>query len=170
MEPNFYPTTTDKIARYEQFLKEFALFIEGETEEISVLANTTAALREAFDWFWIGFYIVHGEELILGPFQGNTACFRIRKGRGVCGTAWAKACTQIVPDVEQFPGHIACNSRSRSEIVVPVWQDNKICAVLDVDSDQLNTFDEIDCQYLEQLCLLISQTLYCNKTKCKEIP
>lgn len=159
MEPNFYSTATDKIIRYKQFLKEFALFIEGETEEISILANATAALREAFDWFWIGFYIVHEEELILGPFQGNTACFRIRKGRGVCGTAWEKACTQIVPDVERFPGHIACNSLSRSEIVVPLWQGGRIWAVLDVDSDQLNTFDEIDGQYLEQLSQLISQTV-----------
>ena len=117
MEPTFTYTTTDKAVRYEQFLQDFLPYIADEYEEVSVLANTTAALRQAFGWFWIGFYLVQEDHLILGPFQGDVACYRIAKGRGVCGTSWAKACSQVVPDVENFPGHIACSSASRSEIV-----------------------------------------------------
>ena len=124
------------------------------------MANTTAALRQAFGWFWIGFYLVRDEQLVLGPFQGDVACYRIRKGRGVCGTAWAEATTQVVPDVELFPGHIACSGSSRSEIVVPLIANDEVRAVLDIDSDTLNTFDDTDRHYLEILCRQICQTIY----------
>lgn len=150
----------NKEERYQKFISQLRTFISGEKEEISVLANTTAALKEAFGFFWIGFYLVKGDELVLGPFQGSTACYRIRKGRGVCGTAWEKECTQVVSDVEQFPGHIACSSLSKSEIVVPMIVQGKVIAVLDIDSDQLHTFDEIDQKYLEQVTKLVTQTLY----------
>lgn len=150
----------DKAARYEQFLKDFIPYISDEHEEVSVLANTTAALRQAFGWFWIGFYLVKDEQLVLGPFQGDVACYRIRHGRGVCGTAWAEACTQVVPDVELFPGHIACSGSSRSEIVVPLIADGIVRAVLDIDSDTLATFDETDRHYLEKLCEKICDEVY----------
>lgn len=161
MEASFkQPHYLTKAERYQIFLQQLYTFISGEKEEISVLANITAALKEAFDFFWIGFYLVKNEELILGPFQGSTACYRIRKGRGVCGTAWEKECTQVVPDVEQFPGHIACSSLSKSEIVIPIIAQGNVKAVLDIDSDQLYTFDEIDQKYLEEVADLIVQTLY----------
>ena len=127
---------------------------------MSVLANVSAALREAFGFFWVGFYLVKdADTLVLGPFQGSAACFRIRKGRGVCGTCWAEARTQVVPDVEQFPGHIACSSLSRSEIVVPLLQEEQVVGVLDIDSDQLNQFDDTDRRYLEQVTALVTQTV-----------
>ena len=160
MEPTFSYPTLDKAARYEQFLRDFLPYIMDEHEEVSVLANTTAALRQAFGWFWIGFYLVRDEHLVLGPFQGDVACYRIRKGRGVCGTAWAEATTQVVPDVELFPGHIACSGRSRSEIVVPLIAHDSVHAVLDIDSDELATFDDTDRQYLEQLCRYLSDVVY----------
>ena len=160
MEPQFSSQNIDTAARYEQFLKDFIPYISDEHEEVSVLANTTAALRQAFGWFWIGFYLVKGEHLVLGPFQGDVACYRIRHGRGVCGTAWAKACTQVVPDVELFPGHIACSGSSRSEIVVPLIADGIVRAVLDIDSDTLATFDETDRHYLEKLCEKICNEVY----------
>lgn len=160
MEPTFSYPTFDKAARYEQFIRDFLPYISDEHEEVSVLANTAAALRQAFGWFWIGFYLVRDEQLILGPFQGDVACYRIRKGRGVCGTAWAEATTQVVPDVEQFPGHIACSGRSRSEIVVPLIANNAVHAVLDIDSDTLSTFDDTDRHYLELLCRHLCDTLY----------
>lgn len=160
MEPTFSYPTFDKATRYEQFIRDFLSYISDEHEEVSVLANTAAALRQAFGWFWIGFYLVRDEQLILGPFQGDVACYRIRKGRGVCGTAWAEATTQVVPDVEQFPGHIACSGRSRSEIVVPLIANNAVHAVLDIDSDTLATFDDTDRHYLELLCRHLCETLY----------
>ena len=160
MEPTFSYPTLDKAARYEQFIRDFLPYISDEHEEVSVLANTAAALRQAFGWFWIGFDLVRDEQLILGPFQGDVACYRIRKGRGVCGTAWAEATTQVVPDVEQFPGHIACSGRSRSEIVVPLIANNAVHAVLDIDSDTLATFDDTDRHYLELLCRHLCETLY----------
>ena len=135
MEQSFRTNIANKEERYQRFLPDWELLISGETDEIAVLANTCAALREAFGFFWIGFYLVKDEQLVLGPFQGNVACYRIRKGRGVCGTAWAEARTQVVPDVEQFPGHIACSSLSKSEIVVPVIANDKVIGVLDIDSD-----------------------------------
>ncbi len=156
-EPTFtLSQTADKAAAYEEFIRGFKPFIEGETDTISVYANTSAALREAFGFFWVGFYIVKNGELRLGPFQGNVACMHIRHGRGVCGTAWAEARTQVVPDVELFPGHIACSSASRSEIVVPLFRNGEVCAVLDIDSTELNTFDEVDRKYLEEICGHIS--------------
>ena len=120
------------------------------------MANVAAMLHETFGFWWTGFYRVEGEELVLGPFQGPMACTRIRKGRGVCGTAWLKEATQVVPDVDKFPGHIACSSASRSEIVVPIFHEGKVIAVLDIDSERLNTFDETDRQNLEQIVKMLS--------------
>ena len=160
MEPTFKLTqTVDKAAAYKEFLDGFRPFIEGETDAISIYANASAALKEAFGFFWVGFYIVRGDELRLGPFQGNVACMHIKHGRGVFGTAWAEARTQVVPDVEQFPGHIACSSLSRSEIVVPLFRNGEVIAVLDVDSEELNTFDDIDKQYLEKMCEVIAKNI-----------
>lgn len=148
---------------YEQLLPQIASLIEGETDETSVLANVCAALHEAFDtFFWTGFYLVRHDELRLGPFQGPVACMHIQHGRGVCGTAWAEARTQVVPDVELFPGHIACSSLSRSEIVVPITNNaHRVVGVLDIDSKDLAAFDATDQFYLEQLCALIAKALYC---------
>lgn len=162
METTFsFTPGIDKATRYREFIPQLALLIEDEHEEVSVLANVSAALRECFGWFWIGFYLVRHNQLVLGPFQGSTACYRIRKGRGVCGTAWAESCTQVVPDVELFPGHIACSSLSRSEIVVPIYNKNgQVCAVLDIDSEHLATFDEVDKLYLEEVCRLIERSIY----------
>lgn len=160
MEPIFHYTTCDKKERYEQFLSDFFPYIVDEHEEVSVMANTAAALRQAFGWFWVGFYLVRDEQLILGPFQGDVACYRIRKGRGVCGTAWAESTTQVVPDVDLFPRHIACSGSSRSEIVVPILADGIVRAVLDIDSDKLSTFDDVDKHYLEILCHHLAVTLY----------
>ena len=163
MEQSFKTNLINKEEKYQRFLPDWELLISGETDEIAVLANTCAALREAFGFFWIGFYLIKNEQLVLGPFQGDVACYRIRKGRGVCGTAWAETRTQVVPDVEQFPGHIACSSLSKSEIVVPVIANDEVIGVLDIDSDQLATFDEIDRIYLEKLVHTLSQNLYTNK-------
>lgn len=160
METSFKQTTSNKVERYRLFLPQFELLISDEKEEISVLANTAAALREAFGFFWVGFYLVHDGELHLGPFQGSVACYRIKKGRGVCGTAWSEARTQVVPDVDQFPGHIACSSLSRSEIVVPIIVNGEVKGVLDIDSDQLSTFDETDRVYLEKVVDLLIRELY----------
>ena len=160
MEQSFKTDIINKEEKYQHFLPDWELLISGETDEIAVLANTCAAIREAFGFFWIGFYMVKNGELVLGPFQGDVACYRIRKGRGVCGTAWAEARTQVVPDVEQFPGHIACSSLSKSEIVVPIFRDNEVVGVLDIDSDQLATFDETDRIYLEQMIETLSKQLY----------
>ena len=160
MEANFkQEQTTSKAERYKTFLQQYGALIENETELISVLANTTAALKEAFNFFWIGFYLIKNDQLLLGPFQGSVACYRIKKGRGVCGTAWEEETTQVVLDVEKFKGHIACSSLSKSEIVVPIICDGKVKAVLDIDSDELNTFDETDKQYLEQMVKLLIQTV-----------
>ena len=163
MEQSFKTDLINKEEKYRQFLPDWELLISGETDEIAVLANTCAALREAFGFFWTGFYLVKNDQLVLGPFQGDVACYRIRKGRGVCGTAWAEARTQVVPDVEQFPGHIACSSLSKSEIVVPVIANNKVIGVLDIDSDELATFDETDLIYLEKLVDVLVKTIYTKK-------
>ena len=144
-----------KQERYDALLPQIEAVLEGESDFIANMANVAAMLHETFGFWWTGFYRVIGEELVLGPFQGPMACTRIRKGRGVCGTAWAKAETQVVPDVELFPGHIACSSASRSEIVVPIWQEGKIIAVLDIDSAQLATFNETDRLYLERIVELL---------------
>lgn len=161
MEPSFkQENVIDKEERYKAFLRQFASLIEGEIYKISVLANTCAALKEAFGFFWVGFYLVEDGTLVLGPFQGSVACYRIRKGKGVCGTAWAEKQTIVVPDVELFPGHIACSSLSRSEIVVPLVVNGEVRGVLDIDSDQLNAFDGNDQKYLEEIVRLLAETLY----------
>ena len=160
MEQSFKTDITNKEEKYQHFLPDWELLISGETDETAILANTSAALREAFEFFWVGFYMVKNGELVLGPFQGSVACYRIRKGRGVCGTAWAEARTQVVPDVEQFPGHIACSSLSKSEIVVPIFHGDEVIGVLDIDSDQLATFDETDRIYLEKMMETLSKQLY----------
>jgi len=146
-----YSKKASKTVRYEEILPQIKSLVEFETDMIANMANICAVLKEVFDFFWVGFYLVKGEELVLGPFQGPLACTHIAKGKGVCGTAWVQAKTLIVPDVNAFEGHIACSSLSRSEIVVPVFGKNKIIAVLDVDSDQLDDFDETDAQYLGKI-------------------
>ena len=138
-----------KQERYEALLPQVKAVVEGEPDLIANMANVASMLHETFGFWWAGFYRVEGEELVLGPFQGPMACTRIRKGRGVCGTAWLKEETQVVTDVDKFPGHIACSSASRSEIVVPVWHEGSIIAVLDIDSEKLATFDETDRHFLE---------------------
>jgi len=142
--------------QYEALLPQIKALLEGEKDLIANLANVAAALKEQFGWFWIGFYLVKDNELVLAPFQGPVACTRIKKGRGVCGASWAEARTLIVPDVEKFPGHIACSSLSKSEIVVPMISEAKVVGVLDVDSDELDEFDTTDQKYLEQIVQLIS--------------
>ena len=140
-----------KEERYQSLIPQIKGLIAGETDLIANLANVVAALKEQFGWFWVGFYWVKEGQLVLAPFQGPVACTRISKGKGVCGAAWAKAETIIVPDVEAFPGHIACSSLSLSEIVVPVIRNGEVLGVLDVDSSELNTFDAIDMIYLEKI-------------------
>lgn len=148
----------NKTQAYETFLVQYSALIEGEKDLISIMANTAAALKEAFNFFWVGFYIVKNNELVVGPFQGSIACYRIRKGRGVCGTAWDKAQTLVVPDVDQFAGHIACSSLSRSEIVVPLFKGKEIIGVLDIDSDRLAEFDDTDRIYLEKAMKIMMDT------------
>ena len=144
-----------KDEKYRSVIPQIKALIEGEPDLVPNLANMVAALMEQFGWLWIGFYLVKENQLVLAPFQGPVACTRIKKGQGVCGTSWEKAETIIVPDVEKFPGHIACSSKSRSEIVVPVIRDNKVMGVLDVDSEHLAAFDETDKQFLEEIVDLI---------------
>lgn len=144
-----------KQERYEALLPQIKAVIEDESDLIANMANVAAMLHETFGFWWTGFYRVVGEELVLGPFQGPMACTRIKKGRGVCGTAWQQEETQVVPDVDKFPGHIACSSLSRSEIVVPVKQGENIIAVLDIDSAELNTFDHTDRHFLEEIVSML---------------
>ena len=151
----------EKKDKYEAFLPQLQALIEGEHDETAVLANASAALATEFGWFWTGFYVVRGDELLVGPFQGTVACYHIGFGRGVCGTAWQQRATQVVPDVEAFPGHIACSSLSRSEILVPLFsQQGDVKAVLDIDSKELGTFDQTDREYLEQAAAIISRQIY----------
>ena len=145
----------DKKEQYESLIPQIQGLLTGEPDYIANLANTVAALKEQFGWFWVGWYLVKNEELVLGPFQGPVACTRIRRGRGVCGTSWKDAATIIVPDVEAFPGHIACSSLSKSEIVVPMLLNDEVIGVLDVDSDSYNQFDETDKYYLEQIVQMV---------------
>ena len=146
-----------KEEKYELLTKQIAALIEGETDVVAVMANVSAAIHEAMGFWWTGFYRVINGELVLGPFQGPVACMHIGFGRGVCGTAWKEQKTIVVPDVEQFPGHIACSSLSRSEIVVPVFSgEGEVVAVLDIDSKDLATFDETDKKYLEGICGMLS--------------
>ncbi|KLT64207.1 GAF domain-containing protein [Pedobacter sp. BMA] len=146
---------TTKAAQYESLLPQIEGLLHGETDFVANMANVTAALKEQFGWFWVGFYLVKADELVLGPFQGPVACTRIQKGKGVCGSSWKEAKTLIVPDVDLFPGHIACASASRSEIVLPLIKGHEVIGVLDVDSEFLNHFDETDQTYLEQVISIL---------------
>lgn len=145
-----------KAEKYKSLLPQIESLLHVESDVIANMANVAAALKETFDFFWVGFYLVKGDELVLGPFQGPIACTRIKYGRGVCGTSWKESDTIIVPDVDKFPGHIACSSLSKSEIVVPLKSNGAVVAVLDVDSDDYNQFDETDKKYLNDICALIS--------------
>lgn len=145
----------DKAEQYQSIIPQIQATVEGESDVIANLANICAALKQQFDWLWIGFYLVKQNELVLGPFQGPIACTRIAKGRGVCGSVWQQQQVIIVPDVDQFPGHIACSSASRSEIVLPIMKNGECIGVLDIDSEELNQFDEMDAEYLQQLMLMI---------------
>jgi GAF domain-containing protein len=156
MAENLNIVTGTQKEKYESILPQINALLEGEPDLVANLANVTAALKEQFNWFWIGFYLVKENELVLAPFQGPVACTRIKKGRGVCGTSWAQSKTLIVPDVEKFPGHIACSNLSRSEIVVPIIRNAEVVGVLDVDSEKLNAFNEVDQQYLEKIVVLIN--------------
>ena len=153
------PKTENKEEIYKTLIPQIESLIGNETDVIANLANTAAALHQAFRFFWVGFYMVKDGELVLAPFQGPIACTRIKRGRGVCGAAWESALTIIVPDVEKFPGHIACNSESKSEIVIPLMTNNVVIGVLDIDSDKLNDLDETDKVYLEKICRIIEKTL-----------
>lgn len=144
-----------KKEQYESLIPQIKGLIEGETNWVANLANIAAALKEQFNWWWVGFYMIENEELVLAPFQGPVACTRIKKGRGVCGASWEQSKTLIVDDVEKFPGHIACSSASKSEIVVPIYKDNLIIGVLDVDSEHLSHFDQVDEFYLNQIVALL---------------
>ena len=149
-------TSGTKQQQYESLYPQVKALVDGEPDLIANLANISAALKEQFNWLWVGFYLVKDEELVLGPFQGPVACTRIRKGKGVCGSSWAAKQTLIVPDVEKFPGHIACSSLSKSEIVVPIIHNNEVIGVLDVDSIDLDQFDDTDERYLERIVRLIT--------------
>ena len=155
MAENLIIAEGGKAEKYSLLYKQIAALIEGESDTIANMANIAAMIHHTFSFWWTGFYRVCGEELILGPFQGPLACSRIAYGRGVCGTAWKQQQTQVVPDVELFPGHIACSSLSRSEIVVPVWRNSEIVAVLDIDSEHLSTFDTTDQEWLEKIVQLL---------------
>lgn len=146
----------NKTEQYESLIPQIKGLLEGEPDLIANLANVVAALKEQFSWLWVGFYLVKNDELVLAPFQGPVACTRIRKGKGVCGTSWEQAKTLIVPDVEKFPGHIACSSLSKSEIVVPVIRNNQVIGVLDADCEEWNHFDETDQKFLEEIVELVN--------------
>jgi len=142
-----------KAEQYKSLIPQIEALLSGETDFVANMANTAAALKEQFNWFWVGFYLVKDDELVLGPFQGPVACTRIKKGKGVCGASWEQAETLIVPDVDKFPEHIACASASKSEIVLPLIKEGEVIGVLDVDSEYLNHFDETDKIYLQQVIL-----------------
>ena len=152
-------TDSDKEGIYQSLIPQITALCDGEPDTIANLSNITAALQQSFHWWWVGFYFVKQNELVLGPFQGPVACTRIAFGKGVCGTSWKQQQTIVVPDVHAFPGHIACSSASRSEIVVPILKDGTVVAVLDVDSEHAAHFDGTDKQYLEQLCAYVATLL-----------
>ncbi|HEX6191929.1 MAG TPA: GAF domain-containing protein [Chitinophagaceae bacterium] len=155
MAEDLYIASGTKAEQYETLFPQVKALLEGEEDLVANMANIAASLKEQFGWLWVGFYIVKNGELVLGPFQGPVACTRIKKGKGVCGSSWAQATTLIVPDVEKFPGHIACSSLSKSEIVVPVFSNNEVVAVLDCDSTDYNTYDTTDQHYLQQMVGLL---------------
>ena len=144
-----------KTEKYQELYKQLQSLLSGEDDQIANMANMSSMIHETFGFWWTGFYIVKGEQLVLGPFQGPVACTRIPYGKGVCGTSWQRRSTIVVPDVEEFPGHIACSTLSRSEIVVPIFSDDSVCAVLDIDSKELATFDNIDKEWLEKIVELL---------------
>ena len=146
----------DRAGKYAELLPQLKALLEGESDLIANMANTAAAIHQTFGFHWVGFYLVKGNELVLGPFQGPVACTRIPFGKGVCGTAWKEAKTQLVPDVELFPGHIACSALSKSEIVVPLIKDSEVAAVLDIDSSLLDDFTEVDREWLERVCDMVN--------------
>lgn len=147
--------SVDKAELYKSLIPQIEALLYGETDLVANMANVCAALKEQFKWFWVGFYLVKANELVLGPFQGPVACTRIAKGKGVCGSAWQQAKTLVVRDVDLFPGHIACSSQAKSEIVVPLFSNNRVVAVLDVDADELGHFDDTDALYLEKIVKLV---------------
>ena len=151
--------STDKAERYKALIPQIEALVTGEPDLTANLANIASALKYGMDFFWVGFYLVKEEQLVLGPFQGPIACTRIMKGKGVCGTSWEKAKTILVDNVDEFPGHIACSSDSKSEIVLPAFKNNEVALILDVDSDQLADFDETDQKYLEQLMRIVERLL-----------
>lgn len=155
-EQIFIPKGISKNEKYELLVPQIKSLVESESDLIANLANVSAVLKDAFNLFWVGFYLVKDDELVLGPFQGPIACTRIGYGKGVCGSSWKEAKAIIVPDVDKFPGHIACSSLSRSEIVVPLISEDKVVGVLDVDSLSLNDFDTIDERYLSEICSVVS--------------
>lgn len=157
MAENLIISDGDKCNKYSVLYEQIKSLTDGEDDPIANMANISSMIHQTFGFWWTGFYRVSGSELVLGPFQGPLACSRIPFGRGVCGTAWKEAATVIVPDVDAFPGHIACSSASRSEIVVPVFDDEKVIAVLDIDSAELNTFDSVDKEWLEKICSLLQR-------------
>jgi L-methionine (R)-S-oxide reductase len=150
-------TSADKAERYKTLIPQIESLVEGEKDVVANLSNTVAALRQTMNFFWVGFYLVKENQLVLGPFQGPIACTRINFGKGVCGASWKEKQTILVPDVEEFPGHIACSSDSKSEIVLPAFKNNEVVLVLDVDSDKLNDFDETDRHYLEQVMRIVEK-------------
>lgn len=156
MAENLIISDGTKEQKYQTLLQQVIALAENESDTIALMANISSMIHHTFGFFWTGFYRVSGDELVLGPFQGPLACTRIKFGRGVCGTSWKRAETVIVADVNKFPSHIACSSASRSEIVVPVFEDSRVTAVLDIDSDKTDTFDETDKEWLEKICGMIA--------------
>ncbi len=156
MAENFSLIGNTREEQYTSLLPQIQALVGDEQNLVAILSNTAAALKQQFEFFWVGFYLVENEQLILGPFQGTVACMRIAKGKGVCGTAWQEATSQLVPDVDVFPGHIACSNDSKSEVVIPILKGEKVVAVLDVDSDKLDDFSQTDLIYLEKLCKWLS--------------
>lgn len=150
-------TSSDKAERYKTLVPQIEALVTGENDVVANLANIAAALKQSMDFFWVGFYIVRENQLVLGPFQGPIACTRINLGKGVCGTSWKEGKTIVVPNVDEFPGHIACSSASKSEIVLPAFKNGSVALVLDVDSDQLNDFDDTDAKALEQVMRIIER-------------
>lgn len=155
MAEQLHLNAQSKEERYQELIPQLKALLQAEDNNIAKMANLSAALRMAFSFFWVGFYLVDGQTLVLGPFQGDIACSRIPYGKGVCGTAWQEQQTIIVADVDKFAGHIACSSASRSEIVIPIFRGSEVIAVLDVDSDRLAEFDDIDARYLTEICYLL---------------
>ena len=156
MAENLFVKTGSKEEKYRELLPQLYSLVSTETDRVANLANLAAGLKQTFDFFWVGFYMIKEDELVLVPYQGPIACTRIRYGKVVCGTAWKEVRTLIVTDVDQFPGHIACSSESKSEIVIPIVKEGKVIGVLDIDSNMLNSFDETDARYLEEICTYIN--------------